>query len=122
MAGIKRLNELQKYTYQLNVYEKNNSKNLFNIILISNLICVVSLIIYLISEKAQIIYNNNLLIWLTVPIITMWILLITKNAYQGKIQDDPIEFILTNKTNLLLIILAIAIVITTHFFKPIKFL
>ena len=122
LAGIKRLNELQKYTYQLNVYEKNNSKNLLIIILISNLICVISLIGYLISEKAQIIYNNNIIICLTVPIITMWILLITKNAYQGKIQDDPIEFTLTNKTSLLLIILAIAIAITTQFFKHIKFL
>ena len=52
----------------------------------------------------------------------MWILLITKKAYQGKIQDDPIEFTLTNKTSLLLIILAIAIAITTQFFKHIKFL
>ena len=73
LAGIKRLNELQKYTHQLNVYEKNNSKNLLIIILISNLICVISLIGYLISEKAQIIYNNNIIICLTVPIITMWI-------------------------------------------------
>jgi len=121
LAGMKRLNELQKYSFSLNIYNKKDTKNLFNIILISNLICVISLIGYLISEKAQIIYNNNLLIWLTVPIITMWILLITKNAYQGKMQDDPIEFALTNKTSLLFIILAIAIAITTQFLSILNF-
>ena len=122
LAGIKRLNELQKYNYEVNIYEKKNSKNLLNVILISNLICIISLIAYLISEKAQIIYNNNKFIWFAVPIILMWILLITKNAYQGKMQDDPIEYALTNKTSLLLIILAITIAIMTQHLNNIKFL
>ena len=122
LAGIKRLNELKKYNYNVNIYEKKNSKNLLTIILISNLICIISLGAYLTSEKAQIIYNNNMFIWFAVPIILVWILLITKNAYQGKMQDDHIEFTLTNKSSLLLIILAITIAIITQFLNKIKFL
>ena len=69
------------------------------------------LALYLNSETVVSLYANPQLIWMAVPLMVFWVSWMWLKAHRGEMHDDPIEFVIQDKTSLAIGSLLIAIFI-----------
>ena len=117
LAIIKRLNEVEKYKKKFNIYEKKDSKILIKILYICNFFSSFCLIFYSFSQKINIIYKTPILMWVVISIYSYWLYFISSLAKKGRINQDPVVFILTNKKSILLIVTSFIFLIISQNFK-----
>jgi 4-hydroxybenzoate polyprenyltransferase len=117
LAIIKRLNEVEKYKRKLNIYEKNDNTILLKILYICNLFSIFCLVLYSFSQKIYIIYKTPILMWVLILIYSYWLYFISSLAKSGKIEQDTIVFILTNKKSIILIVTSFIFLILIQNFK-----
>ena len=102
---LKRLNETKKYLLESSLYLKKDSKKLEFILTFNNNFSYIFLFLYLISDKILEIYTYPKLLWFVLPLYFYWTKNICKFALSGKMNDDPVDFVLTNKKSLYSILL-----------------
>ena len=117
LAIIKRLNEVEKYKKKFNIYEKKDSKILIKILYICNFFSAFCLIFYSFGQKINIIYKTPILMWVLISIYSYWLYFISSLAKKGRINQDPVVFILTNKKSILLIVTSFIFLIISQNFK-----
>ena len=117
LAIIKRLNEVEKYKKKFNIYDKRDSKFLIKILYICNFFSTFCLIFYSFSQKINIIYKTPILMWVLILIYSYWLYFISSSAKKGRINQDPVVYILTNKKSILLIVISFIFLIISQNFK-----
>jgi len=117
LAIIKRLNEVEKYKKKFNIYDKRDSKFLIKILYICNFFSTFCLIFYSFSQKINIIYKTPILMWVLILIYSYWLYFISSLAKKGRINQDPVVYILTNKKSILLIVISFIFLIISQNFK-----
>lgn len=105
LVVLKRLNESKKYILECGLYSKKDSKKLELILIFNNYLSYIFLFFYLISDKILEIYSYPKLLWFVLPLYFYWTKNISKFALLGKMDDDPVNFVLSNKKSLLSIVL-----------------
>tara|TARA_B110000027_G_C15943719_1_gene222434 strand:+ start:134 stop:652 length:519 start_codon:yes stop_codon:yes gene_type:complete len=102
---LKRVNEIKKYKFKTSLYVEKNFKHLKFILNLNNYLSLAFLSLYLLSDKVIKIYNYPKLLWILLPLFFYWTKNINNFALNGKMNDDPVKFVLTNKKSLIIIIL-----------------
>jgi predicted neutral ceramidase superfamily lipid hydrolase len=67
----------------------------------SSFAALIILCLYLTSEEASQLYSTPFLLWLTLPITLHWIVFLWLQATRGKINEDPIDWAISDKTSLI---------------------
>ncbi len=112
---LKRINEIEKYQLTNTIYSNKNLKILNIYLKSSNILSVVSLILYLLSDKVFQIYNFPQFLWLLLPLYIFWMININRNALVGKMSDDPVTFVITNKKSYISILLMGSVIFIAQF-------
>ena len=115
LVFLKRINEIEKYQLKNNLYSNKDVNNLKIFLKISNLLSVAFLILYLFSDKVFQIYNFPKFLWLLIPLYIFWMININRNALVGKMNDDPVTFVITNKKSYISILLMSLVIIIAQF-------
>lgn len=102
---LKRVNEIKKYRFKTSLYLEKNFKSLKFILILNNYLSLAFLFFYLLSDKVIGIYNYPKLLWILLPLYFYWTKNINNFALSGKMNDDPVKFVLTNKKSLITITL-----------------
>ena len=108
---LKRVNEIKKYKFKTSLYLEKNFKELKFILIFNNYLSLAFLFLYLLSDNVIIIYNYPKLLWLLLPLYFYWTRNINNFALSGKMNDDPVKFVLTNKKSIFTIILMGSIIL-----------
>ena len=108
---LKRVNEIKKYRFKTNLYSDKNFKNLKFTLILSNYTSLVFLFFFTLSDKVIEIYDYPKLLWVLLPLFFYWTKNINNFALNGKMNDDPVQFVLTNKKSLIIIILMSLIIL-----------
>ena len=108
---LKRVNEIKKYKFKTSLYVEKNFKHLKFILNLNNYLSLAFLSLYLLSDKVIKIYNYPKLLWILLPLFFYWTKNINNFALNGKMNDDPVKFVLTNKKSLIIIILMSLIIL-----------
>jgi 4-hydroxybenzoate polyprenyltransferase len=108
---LKRVNEIKKYRFKTNLYSDKNFKNLKLTLILSNYTSLAFLFFFTLSNKVIEIYNYPKLLWVLLPLFFYWTKNINNFALNGKMNDDPVQFVLTNKKSLIIIILMSLIIL-----------
>ena len=108
---LKRVNEIKKYRFKTNLYSDKNFKNLKFTLILSNYTSLVFLFFFTLSNKVIEIYDYPKLLWVLLPLFFYWTKNINNFALNGKMNDDPVQFVLTNKKSLIIIILMSLIIL-----------
>jgi 4-hydroxybenzoate polyprenyltransferase len=66
---------------------------------------IVTFIFYIQSNKVLLLYKSPLLLWLICPCLFIWLQRNWYFAQQGKMQDDPVVFTVTDKFSWLIVVL-----------------
>lgn len=67
--------------------------------------------LYIRSENVTTLYAQPELIWLTIPLLLLWISWVWLKAARGEMHDDPIVFAIKDKTSLVVMILTVMVFI-----------
>ncbi|GAA6207077.1 UbiA family prenyltransferase [Cognatishimia sp. WU-CL00825] len=78
-------------------------------------LAVLTLTLYLNSSYVAETYNSPQILWLIAPVTMFWIFRAWLRALRDEIDDDPVVFALKDRTSRLVLLLAVAIVITSRF-------
>ncbi|MGH1465077.1 MAG: UbiA family prenyltransferase [Cognatishimia sp.] len=78
-------------------------------------LAVLTLTLYLNSSYVAETYNSPQILWLIAPVTMFWIFRAWLRALRDEIDDDPVVFALKDRTSRLVLILAVAIVVTSRF-------
>ena len=108
---LKRVNEIKKYKFKTSLYLEKNFKDLKFILIVNNYLSLSFLFFYLLSDKVTEIYNYPKLLWILLPLYFYWTKNINNFALSGKMNDDPVKFVLTNRKSLLTITLMGSIIL-----------
>ena len=108
---LKRVNEIKKYKFKTSLYLEKNFKDLKFILIVINYLSLSFLFFYLLSDKVTEIYNYPKLLWILLPLYFYWTKNINDFALSGKMNDDPVKFVLTNRKSLLTITLMGSIIL-----------
>ena len=108
---LKRVNEIKKYKFKTSLYLEKNFKDLKFILILNNYLLLSFLFFYLLSDKVTEIYNYPKLLWVLLPLYFYWTKNINNFALSGKMNDDPVKFVLTNRKSLLTITLMGSIIL-----------
>jgi hypothetical protein len=73
------------------------------------------LALYLQGETVAILYSRPEFIWITVPLILLWINWLWVKAERGQLQVDPLDFALRDKVSIFLgLIILLCFLIATN--------
>ncbi len=114
---LKRVNEIIKYQLPNTLYSKKDFKRLKLFLTISNLSSIIFLILYLFSEKVLEVYIFPNFLWFLLPLYIFWMININRNALNGKMHDDPVTFVVTNKKSYISILLMSLVILTAQFIQ-----
>ena len=112
---LKRVNEIKKYRFKKSLYSEKNFMTLKFILNLNKYLSLVFLILYLLSDKVLEIYEQPKLLWLLLPFYLYWVKNINYFALLGKMDDDPVNFVLSNKKSIITIILMGLIILIAQF-------
>jgi len=117
LALLKRYNEVNKKRGGVAILGRGyfGSDSLFIKILGLNsaLISLFILTLYLNTENALKLFNNYLLIWLSIFLIFFWIIWVWVKADRNQVGQDPIVFALTDRVSIIIFILLSSMLIFT---------
>ena len=99
------------YFFYSCLYVACNFKNLKFTLILSNYTSLVFLFFFTLSDKVIEIYDYPKLLWVLLPLFFYWTKNINNFALNGKMNDDPVQFVLTNKKSLIIIILMSLIIL-----------
>ncbi len=114
---IKRVNEIIKYKFLKVLYSIKDLYFLRLILNLSNVLSVVFLIFYFSSKKVTEIYLLPKFLWLFLPLYIFWMININRKALCGKMNDDPVTFVFTDKKSYISIILMSFVILIAQFVK-----
>ena len=111
LALAKRYIELNDYYKLIEVkipgraYSHDDSRNIFFLGNVSSYISVLTLMIYLSSDKVKVLYKTPWLIWISIPLLFIWVKLLWKKSKEKKIHHDPIVYLIKDKFSIVIVIL-----------------
>lgn len=114
---LKRVNEIKKYNLTKILYSSNDLGTLKIILNSSNSFSVLFIMSYFLSEKVSKIYATPSLLWMILPLYIFWMLNINKAALSGKMNDDPVNFVVRNSKSYITILLMGIVILCAQFFK-----
>jgi hypothetical protein len=77
--------------------------------IVSGFAAVVVMALYINGTSIALLYPNQDVIWLTVPILLYWISRMWVKAHRGEMHDDPVVFALSDGISLLSIAAFVAV-------------
>jgi len=92
-------------------YELDDSELIAAMGVASGFLAVLVLALYINSDEAQALYGRYQLIWFLCPLLLYWIGRVWLVAHRGKMPDDPLVFALQDRTNRILVLTMLAIVV-----------
>jgi len=75
----------------------------------SGYVSALVMVLYISSESVKSLYAQPMAIWLAIPILLFWISWVWLKATRGEMNDDPIVFVVKDKTSLLVVALTVAV-------------
>ena len=72
---------------------------------------------YFLSEKVSKIYATPSLLWMILPLYIFWMLNINKAALSGKMNDDPVNFVVSNSKSYITILLMGIVILCAQFVR-----
>tara|TARA_Y100000996_G_scaffold413422_1_gene401645 strand:- start:375 stop:1229 length:855 start_codon:yes stop_codon:yes gene_type:complete len=114
---IKRVNEIKKYEFLKILYSIKDFQYLSFFLKFSNIGSIFCLIFYFSSEKVKQIYHFPEFLWALLPLYIFWIININKKAILGKMNDDPVTFVFTNKKSYISIMLMGLVILIAQLIK-----
>ncbi len=103
LALSKRLNEVQNIRNEKTLsnigrpYKLNDSKNIFYLTVISNLLSIFIFLNYFFSEQFKKLYEMNYLVFIAIFLLFLWLLRMNLYANKGYLDDDPIMYAIKDK-------------------------
>lgn len=76
----------------------------------SGYLAVLVLALYINSTASELLYRHPQVLWLLCPLLLFWISRAWLITHRGDMHDDPVVFAITDRTSLLLLVLAVIIV------------
>jgi len=92
-------------------YELDDSELIAAMGVASGFLAVLVLALYINSDKAQVLYSRYQLMWFLCPLLLYWIGRVWLIAHRGKMPDDPVVFAMNDRTNLVLVLLMVVLVL-----------
>lgn len=92
-------------------YELDDGELLAAMGVASGFLSVLVLALYINSDKAQALYGRYEWIWFLCPLLLYWIGRMWLIAHRGKMPDDPVVFALQDRTNRIVILVMLALVV-----------
>ncbi len=86
-------------------YTNKDIKNLYFLGTNSGYVSVLILTVYLNSETVSKLYQSPIFIWLTVPLLFIWVKIFWKKSKNKEIHDDPLIFSIKDKWSIMIILL-----------------
>lgn len=77
----------------------------------SGYLAVLVLALYINSTASEALYRHPAILWLLCPLLLYWISRAWLITHRGDMHDDPVVFAVSDRTSLLLLVVAVAIVI-----------
>ena len=114
---LKRVNEIKKYNLTKILYSSNDLGTLKIILNLTNSFSVLFIMSYFLSEKVSKIYATPSLLWMILPLYIFWMLNINKAALSGKMNDDPVNFVVRNSKSYITILLMGIVILCAQFFR-----
>jgi len=114
---LKRVNEIKKYNLTKILYSSNDLGTLKIILNSSNSFSVLFIMSYFLSEKVSKIYATPSLLWMILPLYIFWMLNINKAALSGKMNDDPVNFVVSNSKSYITILLMGIVILCAQFVR-----
>ncbi|MCY4524791.1 MAG: hypothetical protein OXB84_08635, partial [Halobacteriovoraceae bacterium] len=117
LASLKRFTELKNLHPSLanqipgRGYIDVDASILFLIGIISGLLSTFTIILYFNSKEIMSMYKNPIFLWSSLPILIYWILRIFLLGNRGIINEDPVKFIIKDKTSFFIALLLLGLVI-----------
>jgi 4-hydroxybenzoate polyprenyltransferase/phosphoserine phosphatase len=92
-------------------YELDDSELIAAMGVASGFLAVLVLALYINSDKAQVLYGHYQLMWFLCPLLLYWIGRVWLIAHRGQMPDDPLVFAMNDRTNLILVVLMVVLVV-----------
>ena len=102
LASLKRHIEIKKSLAEhipSRGYSKNDEGFIFQLSSFSGLISVLVICLYVDSQEAQAIYSSVNTLWLIPLILLYWVMQILFNANRDIVDDDPVVYVLKDRTS-----------------------
>jgi 4-hydroxybenzoate polyprenyltransferase len=106
---VKRYSELTVSHGKARGYELSDQELLASMGISSAYVAILVLALYINTATAHILYRQSGVLWLLCPLLLYWISHIWLSAHRGKMCDDPLVFVATDRTSRILIILMLAV-------------
>ena len=104
------INYEENITHRFRGYKTNHYKFIYNIGVISSIVAIFILSGYIISPAAQNLYSNTEFLWVSLPIITYWLMRLWYFVKKVKLIDDPLQFAITDKQTYIIAFLILGII------------
>ena len=104
------INYEENITHRFRGYKTNHYKFIYNIGVVSSIVAIFILCGYIISPTAQNLYSNPEFLWISIPIISYWLMRLWYFVKKVKLIDDPLQFAITDKQTYIIAFLIVGII------------